>query len=154
MILQLDEVTRRSLELTRTLRDTGRDGSLLSVRDLRFAGLGRRVSGSPEISATSSRDFQGCGCVGFRAKHLLSRISHSSLISLRWRHGISSMALRLSRRRSGMPDAQSMNDLKNILAASGDHLRMFSISTTWMVLGHAGIWSGKSKSSYRGFESL
>src|SRR5947209_13684367 len=31
--LFLDEVTRRSLELTRTLRDNGRAGSLLSVLD-------------------------------------------------------------------------------------------------------------------------
>src|SRR5205823_2276084 len=32
-VLQLDEVTRRSLELTRTLRDSDRNGSLLSVID-------------------------------------------------------------------------------------------------------------------------
>src|SRR5262249_56918132 len=32
-LLTLDEVTRRSLELTRTLRDNQRDGSLLSVLD-------------------------------------------------------------------------------------------------------------------------
>lgn len=43
MILQLDEVTRRSLELTRTLRDAGRDGSLLSALDRTVTTMGARL---------------------------------------------------------------------------------------------------------------
>src|SRR5207302_4420186 len=41
--LVLDEVTRRSLELTRTLRDGGRDGSLLSVLDRTVTAMGARL---------------------------------------------------------------------------------------------------------------
>jgi DNA mismatch repair protein MutS len=42
-ILQLDEVTRRSLELTRTLREGNRDGSLLSVIDRTVTPMGART---------------------------------------------------------------------------------------------------------------
>jgi DNA mismatch repair protein MutS len=42
--LFLDEVTRRSLELTRTLRDGGREGSLLSVLDRTVTPMGARLS--------------------------------------------------------------------------------------------------------------
>jgi DNA mismatch repair protein MutS len=42
-VLQLDEVTRRSLELTRTLRDNSRDGSLLSVLDRTVTAMGARL---------------------------------------------------------------------------------------------------------------
>ena len=41
--LFLDEVTRRSLELTRTLRDGGRAGSLLSVLDRTVTSMGARL---------------------------------------------------------------------------------------------------------------
>ena len=41
--LTLDEVTRRSLELTRTLRDGQRDGSLLSVLDRTVTPMGARL---------------------------------------------------------------------------------------------------------------
>jgi DNA mismatch repair protein MutS len=41
--LLLDEVTRRSLELTRTLRDGGRDGSLLSALDRSVTTMGARL---------------------------------------------------------------------------------------------------------------
>jgi DNA mismatch repair protein MutS len=41
--LFLDEVTRRSLELTRTLRDGSRDGSLLSVLDRTVTTMGARL---------------------------------------------------------------------------------------------------------------
>jgi DNA mismatch repair protein MutS len=41
--LLLDEVTRRSLELTRTLRDGGRDGSLLSALDRTVTPMGARL---------------------------------------------------------------------------------------------------------------
>src|SRR6185436_16685347 len=41
--LTLDEVTRRSLELTRTLRDGQRDGSLLSVLDRTVTPMGARA---------------------------------------------------------------------------------------------------------------
>jgi DNA mismatch repair protein MutS len=41
-LLTLDEVTRRSLELTRTLRDGQRDGSLLSVLDKTVTPMGAR----------------------------------------------------------------------------------------------------------------
>ena len=42
-LLTLDEVTRRSLELTRTLRDNQRDGSLLAVLDRTVTPLGARL---------------------------------------------------------------------------------------------------------------
>jgi DNA mismatch repair protein MutS len=42
-LLTLDEVTRRSLELTRTLRDNQRDGSLLSVLDRTVTPMGARL---------------------------------------------------------------------------------------------------------------
>src|SRR5262249_4995769 len=42
-ILQLDEVTRRSLELTRTLRDGEREGSLLSMLDRTVTRMGARL---------------------------------------------------------------------------------------------------------------
>ena len=42
-LLTLDEVTRRSLELTRTLRDDQRDGSLLSVLDRTVTPMGARL---------------------------------------------------------------------------------------------------------------
>lgn len=42
-LLTLDEVTRRSLELTRTLRDSQRDGSLLSVLDRTVTPMGARM---------------------------------------------------------------------------------------------------------------
>jgi DNA mismatch repair protein MutS len=41
--LLLDEVTRRSLELTRTLRENGREGSLLSVLDRSVTPMGSRL---------------------------------------------------------------------------------------------------------------
>jgi DNA mismatch repair protein MutS len=41
--LFLDEVTRRSLELTRTLRDSSRNGSLLSVMDRTATPMGARL---------------------------------------------------------------------------------------------------------------
>jgi DNA mismatch repair protein MutS len=41
--LALDEVTRRSLELTRTLREGGRDGSLLAHLDRTVTGMGARL---------------------------------------------------------------------------------------------------------------
>jgi len=41
--LLLDEVTRRSLELTRTLREGKRDGSLLSVLDRTITAMGARL---------------------------------------------------------------------------------------------------------------
>lgn len=42
-LLTLDEVTRRSLELTRTLRDNQRDGSLLAVLDRSVTPMGSRL---------------------------------------------------------------------------------------------------------------
>ncbi|MBI3408434.1 MAG: DNA mismatch repair protein MutS [Planctomycetes bacterium] len=42
-VLQLDEVTRRSLELTRTLRDGQRDGSLLGAIDRTVTTMGARL---------------------------------------------------------------------------------------------------------------
>ncbi len=42
-ILQLDEVTRRSLELTRTLRDANREGSLLAALDRTVTTMGARL---------------------------------------------------------------------------------------------------------------
>ncbi|VTR96876.1 DNA mismatch repair protein MutS [Tuwongella immobilis] len=42
-VLLLDETTRRSLELTRTLRDGQRDGSLLAVMDRTVTAMGARM---------------------------------------------------------------------------------------------------------------
>ena len=42
-VLALDEVTRRSLEITRTLRDNGRDGSLLGAIDRTVTPMGARA---------------------------------------------------------------------------------------------------------------
>lgn len=42
-LLMLDEVTRRGLELTRTLRDNQREGSLLSVMDRTVTAMGART---------------------------------------------------------------------------------------------------------------
>jgi DNA mismatch repair protein MutS len=42
-LLTLDEVTRRSLELTRTLRDAQREGSLLSILDRTVTPMGARM---------------------------------------------------------------------------------------------------------------
>ena len=42
-VLQLDEVTRRSLELTRTLREGGRQGSLLAALDRTSTTMGARL---------------------------------------------------------------------------------------------------------------
>ena len=42
-ILQLDEVTRRSLELTRTLREGDRHGSMLAAIDRTVTTMGARL---------------------------------------------------------------------------------------------------------------
>ena len=42
-LLTLDEVTRRSLELTRSLRDSQREGSLLSILDRSVTSMGSRL---------------------------------------------------------------------------------------------------------------
>lgn len=41
--LEIDEATRRSLEITRTIRDGGRDGSLLAVLDRTLTPMGARM---------------------------------------------------------------------------------------------------------------
>jgi DNA mismatch repair protein MutS len=43
--LEIDEATRRSLELTRTIRGDGRDGSLLAVLDRTTTAMGARLLG-------------------------------------------------------------------------------------------------------------
>jgi DNA mismatch repair protein MutS len=53
--LLLDEVTRRSLELTRTLRDGQRDGSLLSVVDRTVTPMGARTLHDAILSPLSDR---------------------------------------------------------------------------------------------------
>jgi DNA mismatch repair protein MutS len=53
--LILDEVTRRSLELTRTLRDGGRDGSLLAVLDRTVTSMGARLLQEWLIAPLSQR---------------------------------------------------------------------------------------------------
>ncbi|MCX7701095.1 MAG: DNA mismatch repair protein MutS, partial [Gemmataceae bacterium] len=55
-VLQLDEVTRRSLELTRTLRDNSRDGSLLSVVDKTVTAMGARLLHDWLISPLTDRE--------------------------------------------------------------------------------------------------
>ena len=54
-LLTLDEVTRRSLELTRTLRDGQRDGSLLSVLDRTVTPMGARL-----LARQRARPADGC----------------------------------------------------------------------------------------------
>lgn len=44
-VLELDEATRRSLEITRTIRDGHREGSLLSVLDRTVTSMGSRLLG-------------------------------------------------------------------------------------------------------------
>src|SRR5262249_182257 len=53
--LFLDEVTRRSLELTRTLRDGDREGSLLSVLDRTVTPLGARLLQDWVVSPLAAR---------------------------------------------------------------------------------------------------
>jgi DNA mismatch repair protein MutS len=53
--LFLDEVTRRSLELTRTLRDGDRDGSLLSVLDRTVTPMGARLMQEWIVSPLAER---------------------------------------------------------------------------------------------------
>ncbi len=53
--LFLDEVTRRSLELTRTLRDGERDGSLLSVLDRTVTPMGARLMQEWVVSPLADR---------------------------------------------------------------------------------------------------
>jgi DNA mismatch repair protein MutS len=53
--LALDEVTRRSLELTRTLRDGQRDGSLLSVLDRTVTAMGARALHDAILSPLAER---------------------------------------------------------------------------------------------------
>lgn len=60
-LLALDEVTRRSLELTRTLRDSQRDGSLLSVLDRSVTPMVRGcfTTASSRRSPTAPRSTRG-----------------------------------------------------------------------------------------------
>ncbi len=53
--LLLDEVTRRSLELTRTLRDGTREGSLLSVLDRTVTPMGARLLQESLLAALTER---------------------------------------------------------------------------------------------------
>jgi DNA mismatch repair protein MutS len=53
--LLLDEVTRRSLELTRTLREGVREGSLLAVIDRTVTAMGARLLGEWLIAPLASR---------------------------------------------------------------------------------------------------
>ena len=54
--LTLDEVTRRSLELTRTLRDGNREGSLLSVLDRTITPMGSRLLHDSLLAPLAKRD--------------------------------------------------------------------------------------------------
>ncbi len=53
--LALDEVTRRSLELTRTLRENSREGSLLSVLDRCVTPMGARLLGEWLLTPLAER---------------------------------------------------------------------------------------------------
>jgi DNA mismatch repair protein MutS len=55
-LLTLDEVTRRSLELTRTLRDGQRDGSLLSVLDRTVTPMGARMLHDSVLAPLTDRE--------------------------------------------------------------------------------------------------
>jgi DNA mismatch repair protein MutS len=55
-LLTLDEVTRRSLELTRTLRDNQRDGSLLSVLDRTVTPMGARLLHDSLLAPLTNKD--------------------------------------------------------------------------------------------------
>ena len=54
--LTLDEVTRRSLELTRTLRDGNRDGSLLGAIDRTVTPMGARLLHDSLLAPLAKRD--------------------------------------------------------------------------------------------------
>ncbi|MFO0925627.1 MAG: DNA mismatch repair protein MutS [Gemmataceae bacterium] len=54
--LALDEVTRRALELTRTLRDGGRQGSVLSVIDRTVTAMGARQLADWLLAPLADRD--------------------------------------------------------------------------------------------------
>jgi DNA mismatch repair protein MutS len=54
--LTLDEVTRRSLELTRTLRDASREGSLLSMLDRTVTPMGARLLHDSLLAPLARRD--------------------------------------------------------------------------------------------------
>jgi DNA mismatch repair protein MutS len=54
--LLLDEVTRRSLELTRTLREGNREGSLLSVLDRTVTAMGARLLGDWLLNPLARRE--------------------------------------------------------------------------------------------------
>lgn len=54
--LALDDVTRRSLELTRSLRDNSRDGSLLSVLDRTVTPMGARLMHDSLLSPLAQKD--------------------------------------------------------------------------------------------------
>jgi DNA mismatch repair protein MutS len=54
--LFLDEVTRRSLELTRTLRDGSRDGSLLAVLDRTVSPMGARLLAEWVVAPLGERE--------------------------------------------------------------------------------------------------
>ncbi|HEY8503181.1 MAG TPA: DNA mismatch repair protein MutS, partial [Gemmataceae bacterium] len=55
-VLTLDEVTRRSLELTRTLRDGAREGSLLSVIDRTVTAMGARLLHDALLAPLTNRE--------------------------------------------------------------------------------------------------
>ena len=55
-VLQLDEVTRRSLELTRTLREGGREGSLLSALDRTATTMGARLLNDWLLAPLTEKD--------------------------------------------------------------------------------------------------
>jgi DNA mismatch repair protein MutS len=54
--LLLDEVTRRSLELTRTMREGGREGSLLAVIDRTVTAMGARLLGEWLVAPLAHRE--------------------------------------------------------------------------------------------------
>jgi DNA mismatch repair protein MutS len=95
-VLQMDEVTRRSLELTRTLRDADRNGSLLSVIDRTQTPMGARLlhdwliyplTGRAEIEARLDAveeflhdhgvrlELRGCLVDAFDLQRLTARVS-------------------------------------------------------------------------------
>ena len=55
-LLALDEVTRRSLELVRTLRDNSRDGSVLGVLDRTVTAMGARLLHDSLLAPLADRD--------------------------------------------------------------------------------------------------
>ena len=56
-VVEIDAATRRSLEITRTIRSGQRDGSLLAVLDQTVTAMGARLLGALAVGTFDSSDW-------------------------------------------------------------------------------------------------